>query len=170
MLTVPRADPSLYTIATDDVVRIWSPVIDDPTWFQMVWCLGMRQYGVGGITTRRTLKGQEIIESGTSTSSSSKSLPCFIVDYPIIRSMRSDTEKAAELVSNGGANGKGRKSGVEMDDQEEMICWCEEDGSLWKATLPVSRGTYLSDYLYLKTHVDMVRNRMWKRNPLRFCG
>ncbi len=148
-----RADPFLYTITTDDVVRLWSPVIDDPMWFQMVWSLGMRQYGIGGIAGRKTVS--------TSESSSSTSLPCFIVDYPIIRSMSSDTKISSKPVLNGGK----WKAGVE-DELEEVICWCEEDGSLWKATLPVS--CWFGSEWVVAGDTDNRKYRKWKGNLQRF--
>ena len=39
-----RGDAYLYTITTDTVFRVYSPVLDDPTWFQLLSTLDARSF------------------------------------------------------------------------------------------------------------------------------
>lgn len=36
-------DDSLYVVGAEGVVRIWSPVLDDPTWFQLCYSVSIRE-------------------------------------------------------------------------------------------------------------------------------
>ena len=124
-----RGDAYLYTITTDTVFRVYSPVLDDPTWFQLLSTLDARSFRQRSISS--SSKGKN---SSPQPSSGGTIIPL-------------DAETARKVVDNELQKAKGskpanadlsRKLQALQGEEVDLVLWIGNDGAVALSSILVS--------------------------------
>ncbi|KAE8543087.1 hypothetical protein D1P53_000574 [Cryptococcus gattii VGV] len=121
--SAPGSDPFLYTITKNSVLRIYSPVLDDPVWFQLLYSLDHRSFSRDAHATSPKTKGKE--------PQSSQYGVMWVWDAKVLKA---GARKELEKVKDSGEIQK-MKDGVTIlesmeAEESDVVAWIGPDGSI----------------------------------------
>jgi hypothetical protein len=126
-------DVHLYTITTNQVLRIYAPVLDDPSWFQLL-------SSSDAATFEPETTGPHISVKGRSKGRQAPKLDgsLWIPDAGVMRRALADTLKGV-ADSAAEVDAETRKTLETLDAEEnDVVAWCRGDGSLTLRLINVS--------------------------------
>ncbi|WVQ76366.1 hypothetical protein IAR50_006031 [Cryptococcus sp. DSM 104548] len=117
----PTGDPYLYTITTNSVFRIYSPVLDDPVWFQLLHTLDHRAFSEPSVQAS-TAKGKLPAGNGFGAMWAWDAEVLKSAIRAQLRQAKADKQKGVE---------EGMKSLETMEAEEcDVVAWVGPDGSI----------------------------------------
>lgn len=135
--SAPGNDPFLYTITSNSVLRIYSPVLDDPVWFQLLYSLDHRSFNRDAHETPPKTKGKE-----------PQSNPYGVMWVWDAKVLKIVARKELEKVKDGEEIQKvkdGAKILESMETEEsDIIAWIGPDGSITLRSIIVSLSISVS--------------------------
>lgn len=129
--SAPGSDPFLYTITKNSVLRIYSPVLDDPVWFQLLYSLDHRSFNRDAHATSPKTKGKE--------PQSSQYGVMWVWDAKVLKA---GAKKELEKIKESGEIQK-MKGGVTIlesmeAEESDVVAWIGPDGSITLRSILVS--------------------------------
>ncbi|ODO01962.1 WD-repeat protein [Cryptococcus wingfieldii CBS 7118] len=117
----PTGDPYLYTITTNSVFRIYSPVLDDPVWFQLLHTLDHRAFSRLS-TPASTAKGKMPEGNGFEA--------MWVWDAEVVKSaIRAQLEQAKVDKPKGVEAGMKILESMETEESD-VVAWAGLDGGI----------------------------------------
>ncbi|OXG74617.1 WD-repeat protein [Cryptococcus neoformans var. grubii Br795] len=121
--SAPGSDPFLFTITTNSVLRIYSPVLDDPVWFQLLYSLDHRSFNRDAHETSTKTKGKE-----------PQSNPYGVMWVWDAKILKTVARKEPEKVKNGGEIQKVKDRAKVLEfiraEESDVVAWISPDGSI----------------------------------------
>ena len=160
--TATNSDPFLYTITTNSVLRIYSPVLDDPSWFQLLLTLDSKSFAPPPV--RLSGKGKAFVPPAMQGQ-------IWPLDAEIIRA-----EAILELETLGnqasGAAAQIRKILESLAAEEcDVFVWLGDDGSVALRSVIVSIAPMSPRMpLIASLHRTWIANRPHFSNPSLFLA
>lgn len=129
--SAPGSDPFLFTITTNSVLRIYSPVLDDPVWFQLLYSLDHRSFNRDAHETSTKTKGKE-----------PQSNPYGVMWVWDAKILKTVARKEPEKVKNGGEIQKVKDRAKVLEfiraEESDVVAWISPDGSITLRSIVVS--------------------------------
>lgn len=119
LLTEYRGDSYLYTITANDVFRVYSPVLDDPAWFQLLATLDSRAFAptTQSVRPKGPTSGPAMVNNGS----------IWVVNADALR--RAVSHALADKPSS--ATLEVRRKLETLDAEEsDVVCWVGKDGRI----------------------------------------